>query len=1025
MAANHKTETILEFISDGIVVFDEQVNFIYVNARGGEILGRKPEELVGKNYWEEFPEAKGTPSADALLRALETQLPIQFEDYYAPWDRWYENRMYPSKDGLTIFFHDITDFKWNEQLLASENRILEIISSGAGLPEILEKIVLSFEALSQGTMSSIMLLDSDGLQIRFGAAPHLPETFCRAIDGHEIGPNAGSCGTAAFRREPVIVTDIEIDPLWEDYRELAHKHSLRACWSMPIMDLGGTVLGTFAMYYHEPHSPLERDLRLIERASHLAGIAIERKHTEELLRDHVMYQRNLFNRSPIGLALVRMDGKLEDVNPAFAHIIGRTIQEALNLTYWDITPKQYMLQEQQQLISLEITGRFGPYEKEYIHKDGQLVPVRLQGLILEQQGDKFILLSVEDITDRKIVEEALRSSEERYRLFVETLPYGIGVHQDGNIVFVNPAAARLFGAQKSDELIGKPIQTFIHPENWEASRQRISRLLNGEEGLYPVEDRYVRLDGSVLPVEVIATPFTHQGHPAILVTLHDITVLKQAEEKLRYQATLLANIPDAIIATDMQFNIQLWNAAAEILYGWTENEVIYRPTVDFIQNDYLTTKPESMMHILQTNGFWMGEVTQNRRDGTRIPIFTTVSLIRDMLGKTIGYVAINRDITERKQTEEAIQRQDELIRITSIMVKVGGWEYDIATVEGSWTDEVARIFDLDPGQQMNVGLWLSSYFGESREKIEKAMKEAIELAKPYDLELVLVSAKGVNKWVRTIGTPISEDGKVTKLRGIIQDISELKHAEEEIRKLNRELEQRVNERTIQLRVANKELESFSFTISHDLSAPLRAINGFSAIIARRYRDSLNEESQHYFDNIVQASERMGQLIDDLLQYSRLGRTGVHRELVALGDLLTSLASDLTAPLQEIGGTLVIADDLPTVMGDKTLLSQIFTNLLVNGITYRKVNVPARLAIHWQTEGLDVIVRVSDNGIGILPEHHEKIFNVFQRLHSEEEYPGTGIGLSTVKKSVELLGGSVWVESQVGEGSMFFIRLPKE
>lgn|GEM_PF-3365297 len=239
------------------------------------------------------------------------------------------------------------------------------------------------------------------------------------------------------------------------------------------------------------------------------------------------------------------------------------------------------------------------------------------------------------------------------------------------------------------------------------------------------------------------------------------------------------------------------------------------------------------------------------------------------------------------------------------------------------------------------------------------------------------------------------------------------------------LEERVAHRTAELEAVNKDLETFSYSVSHDLRAPLRAISGFAAILARRHRANLNDEGQHYLDNIVRAGEQMGRLIDDLLTYSRLGRSSVHRGPVALREIFTLLAEEFAGRVKEIGGTLEIADDLPVVMGDKTLLTQIFTNLLDNALTYRRADVPAQVTVTHQTEDKTVIIRVCDNGIGIAPEYQEKIFNIFQRLHSQEEYPGTGIGLATVKRSVEMLGGRLWVESEVGQGSAFFVKLPKE
>jgi len=245
-------------------------------------------------------------------------------------------------------------------------------------------------------------------------------------------------------------------------------------------------------------------------------------------------------------------------------------------------------------------------------------------------------------------------------------------------------------------------------------------------------------------------------------------------------------------------------------------------------------------------------------------------------------------------------------------------------------------------------------------------------------------------------------------------------AELALRQRNNELEQR----SAQLEAANRDLQSFSYSVSHDLRAPLRAIHGFAEILVRRHRDGMNEQGRHYLDNIVKAGADMGVLIDDLLRYSRLGRTAVQRHAVDLNRLLEQIGRTLEARTAEIGAELVIPARLPEIQGDRTLLEQILTNLLVNAYTYRRRDVKPRVEFYCREETEHWILCVADNGIGIDRDQFDRIFIVFQRLHGPDEYPGTGIGLALVRKAAQLLGGEVWVESEVGRGSTFCVRLPK-
>ena len=209
----------------------------------------------------------------------------------------------------------------------------------------------------------------------------------------------------------MIVSDIANDPLWADFKDIALQYNLRSCWSTPILSSTNEVLGSFAIYYTEVKTPNEFHLDLISKFTHLSRLAIEKDLNEAVLRDSKNNGRSLFEHSPIGLALCRLDGELVDVNSVYANIIGRSIEDTLKLSYWDITPKKYENDEMQQIEDLESTGSYGPYEKEYIHKDGHLVPVRLTGMYHEENGELFILSSVEDITEKKQIEESLRRSQ--------------------------------------------------------------------------------------------------------------------------------------------------------------------------------------------------------------------------------------------------------------------------------------------------------------------------------------------------------------------------------------------------------------------------------------------------------------------------------------------------------------------------------------------------------------------------------------------------------------------------------------
>ncbi len=379
-------------------------------------------------------------------------------------------------------------------------------------------------------------------------------------------------------------------------------------------------------------------------------------------------------------------------------------------------------------------------------------------------------------------------------------------------------------------------------------------------------------------------------------------------------------------------------------------------------------------------------------------------------------------MAERDLAERALREKDRLMTTMGAMAKVGGWEFDPGTGKGTWTDEVARIHDMDPKSETGMETGLTFYQGESRIKIETAVRDAIDHGKPYDLELELITAKGNHKWVRTIGQPVMENDKVVKVWGSFQDITERRRVEEEIRRLNADLERKVTERTAELEAANKELEAFSYSVSHDLRAPLRSIDGFSQALMEDYPERLDAQGRSYLERVRAGTHRMGELIDDMLQLSRVTRAEMRRETVDLSALAGSVVEELQRAEPQRQVKVAIQPGL-TADGDPNLLRIALINLLANAWKFTSRQPTAHIEVGNRDDSNDRAFYVRDNGVGFDMAYAGKLFGAFQRLHAMSEFPGTGIGLATVQRIVHRHGGRVWAEAAVNQGATFYFSLP--
>jgi PAS domain S-box-containing protein len=657
------------------------------------------------------------------------------------------------------------------------------------------------------------------------------------------------------------------------------------------------------------------------------------------------------------------------------------------------------------------------------------------------------------------VEVRLRESEERYRSLVENSPTGIVMHKDEEIFYANPAATKLLGAADPEELIGRKILDFIHPEYRPVVLER-ARVVREENQMAPLlEEKFLRLDGTPVEVEVTAVPFTSQGKQMIQVIFNDITERKRAQELVQLRLHLMEFAPTHSLAElltetldeigaltnspigffhflepDQQtLSLQAWSTRTSNEFCEAEGKGLHYPIDQagvwtdcvrerqpVIHNDY-----PSLPH---RKGLPEGHAPVTRelvvpilKDDRIVAILGVGNKPQDYTEKDVelvSYIAdITWEITERKRTEEELQ----LTRFT------------VESLADSvfWMDPAAQIVDVNQAACLALGydrdelLNLSildidpEFTLEHWQDVWQHLKEQGK----FRLETMHCAKDGRSIPVEIVANYIDFGGRELDC-AIVRDITERQQAEENIRRLNEELEQRVMDRTAQLAAANQELEAFSFSVSHDLQSPLRAINGFANILQDDYAGQLDGTGQELLSRIQGNALRMAQLVDDLLAFSRLSRQPVRKEKIELDNLTRQVLASLQPEIEERQVAISVAQ-LPTCEADPSLLRQVILNLLENALKYSRQRADAEIEVNWQIQDGKTVYFVRDNGVGFDMKRADKIFHVFQRLHSEDMYEGTGIGLANVQRIIHRHGGRIWCTAEVNKGATFYFTLGEQ
>ena len=501
----------------------------------------------------------------------------------------------------------------------------------------------------------------------------------------------------------------------------------------------------------------------------------------------------------------------------------------------------------------------------------------------------------------------------------------------------------------------------------------------------------------------------------VLVFEARLTEQEKVGNALRLAASVFDSVAEAVVTTDADQRITSVNAAFSRITGYAREEAVGRKPKFLALGMHDADFYRRLWDALNGTGHWEGELQDRRKNGELYTAWTSISAVKDATGQVVQYVDIFSDISERKLAEQRLRESEELFRATFENAPVGVSHLDLA---GRWLQVNAKLCEIT-GYSREEMLQLSyrdithpEDLGPDADRDRALIRGVIGT---LDREKRYVRKDGSSIWVHVRTSIVrTAGGEPGYLVSVASDITERRNAEDELRKLNETLEKKVAERT-------RELEAFSYSVAHDLRAPLRAIDGFSEIVLSDNADKLDAESVDYLRRVRAASQRLGYIIDDLLELSQVSRTDLRREEVDLARIAMQIVGELRERHPERDVSLVAPPELKA-QADPFLMRILLDNLIGNAWKYTGKVAHARIEIDMTTQGGETVFLVRDNGSGFDMAHAGKLFEPFQRLHRSDDFEGTGIGLSIVHRIVTRHEGRIWAEAKKGEGAAFFFTL---
>ena len=759
----------------------------------------------------------------------------------------------------------------------------------------------------------------------------------------------------------------------------------------------------------------------------------ERKQIEDALKVSELRYRRLFEAAKDGILILDFEtGKIVDVNPFLIDLLGYSKDNFLNKHLWEIGVFKDVMPSKDNFLALQ-TKEYIRYEDLPLEtKDGKKIDVEFVSNVYLAGDTKIIQCNIRDVTERKQAEQVIRDATSQFQAVIQSVSEGITFSdRSGKFLVYNLKMQELTGFTMDEVNNSGDFTGLLYPQPLERQRalQRLQEIVDHKVALpFEVETTIQAKDGTKKELWVSTVEMKFKDQMMFLSIYRDITERKKMEEALRESRDYLNNLINyanaPIIVWDSQFHITRFNHAFEFITGRTEAEVMGQSLEILFPKNRVDASMELIYKALRGERWEVIEIPILHRDGSiRTVIWNSATIFSPDRKTTVSTIAQGQDITKRKQVEDALrERSKELNCLYGIA--------DLVEKE----DNLEKIFQGTVN--LIVDAWYYSKVACARitwEKQESKTANFHETAWRQSANIITFGKPAGNVEVCYLEKMPDRDegpflGEEKNLLNAIAErlgrIIERKQAGDELKGAFQELQE--NQKTIgtysrNLESLNKDLDSFAYSVSHDLRAPLRAISGFSQVLLDENKDRADDQMKHYLERIFMGTKKMGDLIDALLHFSRTTRADLQYETVDVEKIVTDIIKDQTTAHPERTIDFVV-QPLPRVEADEKMVEVIFVNLIGNAVKFTSKQKKAHIEIGSRQGNDEQQFYVKDNGAGFDMKFKDKLFGAFQRLHSEN-VEGNGIGLTTVARLVTKHGGRVWAEGEVDKGATFYFTLP--